>query len=252
MAAVDELREKVAMSCRMLGTRGVTRGYFGHVSARVPGTDQVLIKSRGPEEEALEFATTRDVITLNLAGETLEAAPGLTAPAETAMHLAVYRARPEVMSVIHTHPHWVVVLTACDKPLVGMYGAYDGTAALSLLEEGIPVYQGTQTIVNDALGEDMMRVMGNRRVCLLRGHGMAVAGRSVEETTSTSFAVHELAYLNYLAYAIGGPLPVPDLDKHRERWATGRRRQPAGMVNQSGEPADWRYGRRLLERLDED
>src|SRR2546425_5529848 len=97
---VKELRKRVALSCRIIGNRGVTKGSFGHVSARIPGTDRILIKSKGPDEEALEFATTRDVITIDIEGAVLEAPNGLEAPNETAMHLAVYRARPEVMSVI--------------------------------------------------------------------------------------------------------------------------------------------------------
>lgn len=246
---IELLRGKVVQSCRMLGTLGVTKGSFGHVSARIPGTDHILIKSKGPDEEALEFTTDRDIITIDVRGNVVEAPPGLTAPAETAMHVVIYRARPEVMSVIHGHPLWVVVLTASEKPLVGMYGAYDGAGALRLLEEGLPTYPGTQTIVNDELADDFFRVMGDRRACLLRGHGMTVAGASVEEATATSFTVHELAHLNYLAYAVGGPLPVPDIDDHRLRWRTGRSRR-AGAVNASGEPFDWRYGKKRLDRLD--
>ena len=246
---LSELREKVMLSCRMIGTRGVSKGSFGHVSARIPGSERILIKSKGPDEEALEFATERDIITIDLQGQVLEAPDGLNAPAETAMHTAIYRARPEVMSVIHSHPLWVVVLTACDKPLVGLYGAYDGANALRLLDEGLPTYPGTQTIINDELAQDFLSVMGNRRACLLRGHGMTVAGASVEEATATSLTVHELAHTNYLAYAVGGPQPVPDLDQHRERWATGRGRRRAGATNASGESFEWRYGKKLLENI---
>lgn len=246
---VVELRDKVVLSCRMLGTRGVSKGSFGHVSARIPGTEHILIKSKGPEEEALEFATDRDIITVDLAGKVVEAPSGLNAPAETAMHTIIYRRRPEVMSVIHSHPLYAVLLTACDKPLVGMYGAFDGDGALRLLEEGLPTYQGTQTITKDELAEDFFSVMGQRRACLLRGHGITVAGGSVEETTATSLTVHELTYANYLAYAIGSPLPVPDLDAHRQRWNTGGGRgRSGGAVNAQGEPFEWRYGKKLLER----
>ena len=45
---IKELRKKVALSCRIIGNRGVTKGAFGHVSARIPGTDRILIKSKGP------------------------------------------------------------------------------------------------------------------------------------------------------------------------------------------------------------
>src|SRR5438034_6460507 len=108
---IEELRKKVAVSCRVMGTRGLTHGATGHVSARIPGTDRILIKSKGPAEEGLEFATEKDIITIDMKGNVLRADKGKDAPQETAMHLAVYRARPEVLSVIHTHPDWVVALT---------------------------------------------------------------------------------------------------------------------------------------------
>jgi ribulose-5-phosphate 4-epimerase/fuculose-1-phosphate aldolase len=244
-SSVGELREKVVLACRMIGSRGVSRGSFGHVSARLPGAqDTILIKSKGPDEEALEFTTDRDIITVDLQGRVVEAPSGLQAPAETAMHVAIYRARPEVNSVIHSHPLWVVVLTACGKPLVGMYGAYDGDAALRLLEEGLPTFQDSRTITDDALAAEFMQVMGNRRACLLRGHGMTVAAASVEEATATSLTIHDLAYANYLAYAIGTPAGVPDLDAHRARWGGGRQR--AGAINAAGEPFTWRYNKKLL------
>lgn len=250
--AVKELRKKVALSCRMLGSQGVTKGAFGHVSARIPGTDRILIKSKGPDESALEFATERDIITIDLKGSVLEARKGVDAPNETAMHLAVYRARPEVMSVIHMHPDWVVVLTACGKPLLPIYGAYN-PPSMRLALEGIPLYPRSVTIVDDELGEDFMRVMGNKKVCLLLGHGMTTAGGSVEECTLITLNAFELARMNYLAYAIGEPKPIPeeDIKEYQRRWAGGFRKKLEG-VGRSGEPSDWRYQRELLklQRLD--
>jgi len=244
-SSTEELREKVALSCRILGNRGVTKGSFGHVSARIPGTDQILIKAKGPAEEALEFASAHDIVTISLDGTLLEGMEGLEPPRETVMHLAVYRARSDVMSVIHSHPEAVVVLTACGRPLVPMYGAYDGAAALRLLTEGIPIYPRTVTIIDDELGADFMRVMGNHKACLLHGHGMTTAGASVEQATLISLRVFELARLNYMAYAIGGPQPVPDLADHHQRMAEGKTRSASGRG--STELSEWRYQCKLLE-----
>src|SRR5439155_23253738 len=180
---INELKDQVATSCRIIGNRGLTRGSFGHVSARIPGTDRVLIKAKGPDEEAVEFATARDVITLDIEGAVIEAPQGLDAPNETAMHLAVYRKRPEVMSVIHSHPDWIVALTAAEREIVPMYGASD-PGGMRIAVDGLPLYPKSVTIVNDELGEDFMQTMGEKDVCLLRGHGLTTAGRSVEECTS--------------------------------------------------------------------
>jgi ribulose-5-phosphate 4-epimerase/fuculose-1-phosphate aldolase len=248
LQTITELREKVALSCRMIGNRGVTKGSFGHVSARIPGTDKILIKAKGPDEEALEFATERDIILIDIQGNTLEAPEGLEAPQETDMHLAVFRARPEVMSVIHSHPDYVVALTACEKPLVPIYAAYN-PPSMRLLLQGIPIYPRSVTIVNEELGKDFMRTMGGKNVCLLRGHGMTTAGKSVEEATIVSLNAFELTRLNYLAYAIGDPKPVPqeDLEEYQSRWEKPGRRRERG-VSSTGEPSDWRYNKKLLQK----
>jgi len=244
---VKELRKQVALSCRMLGNQGVTKGSFGHVSARIPGTDRILIKSKGPEESALEFATESDIITIDIKGNVLETRRGLDAPNETAMHLAVYRARPEVMSVIHMHPDWVVVLTACGKPILPIYGAYN-PPSMRLALDGIPLYPRSVTIVDDGLGEDFMRVMGNKKLCLLLGHGITTAGGGVEEATLIALNTYELARMNYLAYAIGEPKPIPegDITEYKRRWAGGFRRRLEGP-SRTGEHSDWRYQRELLK-----
>jgi len=243
------LKAKIAQSCRIIGKQGVTRGSFGHVSARLPGTDRILIKSKGPDEEALEFASAHDIISIDMVGKVLDAPDGLTAPQETAMHLAVYRRRPEVQSVIHSHPDWVVVLTAVEKPLVPIIAAYDGAATLRLLKRGgVPVYPRTLTIINDELGDDFMQTMGDSKACLLRGHGMTTAGGSVEESTSISLQIYELARLNYLAYAIGQPQPVPQRDE--EEYLGRREADPSGAARRqtstTGEPSFWKYQRKLL------
>jgi ribulose-5-phosphate 4-epimerase/fuculose-1-phosphate aldolase len=248
---INDLKDRVATSCRIIGNQGLTRGAFGHVSARIPGTDRVLIKSKGPQEEAVQFATPRDIITIDIEGAVLEAADGLDAPNETAMHLAIYRRRPEVMSVIHCHPDWIVALTAAEKPLVPMFGAYN-PGAMRLCVDGIPVYPRSLTIVNDELGDDFMKTMGTKDACLLRGHGLTAAGRSVEDCTSRSLTVYELARMNYLAYAIGTPNPIPqrDIDEYRDRSDSGeeRRRRPDREGVPGEQSSGWRYQKKLLAR----
>ena len=242
--SLRQLRKKVMFSCRIMGDRGVTRGSFGHVSARVSGTDKILIKSKGPNEAALEFTTEKDIITIDIQGKVLQAPKGLDAPHETAMHLAVYRARPEIMSVIHAHPDWVVALTASEKPLLPIYAAYN-PPGLRLLLEGIPLYPRSVTIVDDELGADFIKVMGDKNACLLIGHGITTAGRSVEEVTLTTLNLFELARLNYLAYAIGNPKPIPaaDIEEYTRRWKSNPGRS---QVSNTKEHPDWRYFKKLL------
>jgi ribulose-5-phosphate 4-epimerase/fuculose-1-phosphate aldolase len=120
---------------------------------------------------------------------------------------------------------------------------------MKLAVEGIPIYPRTVTIVNEELGKDFMSVMGEKNACLLLGHGLTTAGGSVEESTSISLNVFELARLNYMAYAIGTPKPIPerDITEYQERWARGARRRLQGPST-TGEPSFWRYYRKLLQK----
>lgn len=249
---INDLKEKIALSCRILGNRGVTRGSFGHVSARIPGEkDKFLIKSKGPDETALEFATARDVIIIDEEGAVVDAPQGLQAPNETAMHLAVFRRRPEINSVIHAHPDWVVILTAVEKPLVPLYAAYN-PGGMRMCVDGVPTYPRSVTITNDELGDDFMKTMGDKDVCMLRGHGITTAGRSVEQSTSNAFTLYELARMNYLAYAIGEPKPVPqeDIEEYAERQREGTREaRRASTPGTQTESPSWRYYKQLLGEL---
>lgn len=215
------------------------------MSARIPGTDQILIKAKGPDNTANEFVTERDVILIDLDGKILEAPPDLDMPNESAMHLAVYRRRPEAGSVIHAHPDWAVVLMACDAEMVPMYRAYH-PPSVRLLAEGIAVYPRGVPIVNDQVGDEFAEAMGDQNLCLLLGHGITTVGKTVEEATSAGTNLYELARMNYLAYAIGRPGPVPDLNEHPSGRRSEARERPE-RVNAAGEPSDWRWHKQWLQ-----
>ena len=250
---ISELKTQVAQSCRIVGLSGVSLGTLGHVSVRIPDTELFLIKGRGPDVEGMEFATERDVITMNMDGEVVEARDGIGAPAETSMHLAVFRERPEIQSVIHGHPDWIVILTSAGKPIVPIINAYDGGSSARLVNQGIPIYPRSMTITNDELGADMMKTMGNSNVCLLFGHGICVAGTSVENATATSLSIYELARLNYLTYAIGTPqaISAEDMENRGRPRATqvddhGRPMTPSGVSS------FWRYQVKRLPGIPQD
>jgi hypothetical protein len=74
-------------------------------------------------------------------------------------------------------------------------------------------------------------------------------GASVEESTLISLNVFELARMNYLAYAIGEPKPIPgqDIEEYQRRWKSGFRNRMTGPST-TGEHSDWRYHKELLKR----
>src|SRR3712207_3587293 len=92
------LREQVAACTRLLVHVDII-DFSGHVSMRLPDSDRVLIQPRDTSRAAL---TADDLLVVDLADHVL--AGDDIPPAETAIHLGVYRARPDVMAVCHGHP----------------------------------------------------------------------------------------------------------------------------------------------------
>ena len=83
MSELEQMRELVARSCRILGKLNLTKEPSGHVSARVPGEDKLLIKARGPAESGLRFVSADDIITVDFAGKKIAGAEELESPAMT-------------------------------------------------------------------------------------------------------------------------------------------------------------------------
>ena len=175
MADQTKLRELVAQSCRVLGKLNLTKEPSGHVSARVPGEDKVLIKARGPEESGLRFVSARDIITVDFNGKKLAGDDGLDVPQEVFIHTWLYKTRPDVECVVHVHPLTVVLFTICGKPLQPLFGAYD-PSGLRLLVEGLATYPRSITVSSEKLGEEFANAMGKKQACLMRGHGITSAG----------------------------------------------------------------------------
>jgi ribulose-5-phosphate 4-epimerase/fuculose-1-phosphate aldolase len=188
-----DLGQTVADACRVLAARGVVDGILGHVSARA-GADRLLVRVRGPQERGLARTTREDVRLVDLAGRFAEPdpGPGWAVPNELPIHTALLRARPEVGAVVHAHPPAVLACGLAGLDLRPIYGAYD-IPGMRLAAGGIPVYPRPVLIRTADLAAEMLAAMGDRPVCVLRGHGLTVTGGSVAEAVVRTIAVETLA-----------------------------------------------------------
>jgi ribulose-5-phosphate 4-epimerase/fuculose-1-phosphate aldolase len=244
----DKIIETVAEACRILGELEITKEALGHVSYHIPGTETMLIKGKGPGEVGLRFTQPRDIVLVDFNANLIEGPEGLQPPSESFLHIWQYKTRPEVQSVVHMHPRYAVLLSICDKEIKSPYGASYGGSGARFAQRGIPVYPRSITITNDELGQDLARAMGDSPVCLMRGHGVTVAGAGVEQAALNTIDLNDLCTMTYEAYLIGGPNPLPREDlEAMQRPAEGTRtRGSAGGV--AGMMARWRYYSMLAER----
>jgi ribulose-5-phosphate 4-epimerase/fuculose-1-phosphate aldolase len=243
LADHDKMVETIAESCRMLGELEVTKEALGHVSWRIPGTETMLIKGKGPGEVGLRFTQPRDIILVDFQANMIEGPEGLQPPSETFLHIWQYKTR-DVASVIHMHPEHAVLLTICEKPILPFYGSGAGSR---FAVDGVPTYPRSITITDDKLGQDLAKSMGNSPVCLMRGHGVTVIGRNVEQATLNTIDLNELCTMTYKAYVLGDPRPIPDQDIEEMRRPPEQHRPRGSAGGDTGMMARWRYFKMLAE-----
>ena len=252
---LEHLRDKVATACRILAQHTIVKGSMGHVSTRVPGTDDALVRGRPAVDKGLRFAEPASIIRVGPDAQPVGATYGVKRVSEIYLHTELYKRRPEVNAVIHAHAPWVRLCTINNIPLRPIY--YEAPP-YNMLMAGIPVYPRSITL--QRLDETLpaLDTMGNKDVCLLSRHGVIVAGRSVEEVVGRMITLEDLARNNWMAALQGELDDIPEEDKavfagrrvdQAERLARGLpdTLHPGGFDEGGEREGLWEYYKALLD-----
>jgi ribulose-5-phosphate 4-epimerase/fuculose-1-phosphate aldolase len=193
----DELLATLIKAWRFLYRRGFIEG-FGHISARVPGTDQWLLTrhSLGPE------AHPEDFLLHDLDGRRIAGRGDM--PGEFPIHLEILKARPDVGSVIHYHGMYSTAFTTAATP-AGPRALQPIHLMGTLFHDGIPTYPDPRLVSNAERGVALTRALGSHRAVLLRAHGAAITGGSVEEAVAGAFLFEENAQRAVISAQLGEP-----------------------------------------------
>lgn len=222
------IREKIALGCRILAKLELV-DYLGHVSARVPGTDKVLIRARGAEQGNQLHMTYRHVSLVDIDGKHI--AGEFRVPDETVLHTEIYRVRSDVQAVVHTHQPLATIFGDLEKPILPM----QGVMAAVLAHGEIPIYPSARKVTTNEQGADVARVLGNNHIVHLQNHGVTIAGTTVEEVVIHAIWLEHQAKLTWWASMIGSP----------------RGMRPDELALQASEgfgmEARWRYYASLLD-----
>ena len=191
-----ELRELLATSCRILYKLGLS-DYLGHPSARIEGTERVLIKPKhSPKVRGMDTMTADQVVVIDLDGDLLEGEE--EPPSERFIHTEIYRARPDVLSVVHTHQPISTLLGIVGLPILPILHVQ-----APLVERPVPTFPCAELIVNQELGRGVAEALGDHPVCHLQGHGIVSVARTVQEATLGAVHLEHLAEANFRAAQIG-------------------------------------------------
>ena len=201
---LQPLRQQLADALSMMEHAEVI-DFNGHMSCRLPGTEHLLINSGKSVRSAL---TAADIIAIDLDGRPVGRDPQSEAtapPMEFHLHAAIYRHRPDVQSVAHTHPVWSTLFSSVGEPVrpVTMQAAVMGP---------VQQFAKTASINTRALGEEAAQALGAHRVMTMRSHGAVTVGADIVETFVLAIYLEETARRQYLARAIGEPYTLTDAE----------------------------------------
>lgn len=192
------LREQVALACRVIALEGYVDLTLGHVSAREPGSSTIWIKRKGP---ALDEVQPEDVIALDLDDSDALARPDYHL--ESVMHTEVYRARPDVGSVIHGHPVYGTALGSTEADLLML------THDAVLFADGIGEFdEGPDLVTDRERGARVAAALGDRQAALLRNHGVIIAGEDVRWTVLAALVLERAIRFQSIAGTLGTPRPI--------------------------------------------
>lgn len=199
-AVVQELRGQVALAHRLLAHYALG-AYQGHVSARVPGEDLLIIRAN--PAVALSRTQPEDLMILDFGGNVVEASAAYPdRVAGWALHTEIYKARPEIMAVTHTHQKWCSVFGIAGRDVLPVL--HPPTA--SIAAETWPVYDDDGGLVhNPEQGQRVAELLGGNVACHLRNHGMVFVGTTVSKATLGAADAEEQAEVTWLAMAVSEP-----------------------------------------------
>jgi HCOMODA/2-hydroxy-3-carboxy-muconic semialdehyde decarboxylase len=195
-----QVLEDLALANHILVNQGVLDG-FGHISVRHPQKPDRFFIARSMAPALVEVA---DIVEVDLEGNVHDA-QGRRTYVERFIHSAIYKARPDVMSVIHSHSPAVIpfgVTGARLRPICHMSG---------FLGAVTPVYEirhsaGESTdllISSQALGESLANTLGKSNVALMRGHGSVTVGSSIKQAVFRGVYTESNARLQSEASRLG-------------------------------------------------
>lgn len=193
------LTEKLALTCRILFDAGHDSGLAGQITARAETAGTYYTQQFGL---GFDEITSSNLVLVDKDLNVIEGS-GMPNPANR-FHSWVYRARPDVNCIIHTHPLHIAALSMLETPLVvshmDMCPLFDDCAFLKDWP-GIPVGNEEGEIISTALGD--------KRAVLLSHHGQLVAGGTIEEACVLAVLFERAAKMQLIAMAAGEIKPIP-------------------------------------------
>ena len=191
---LNELRAEICHLHAELPRNGLVTWTSGNISGRDPGTGLVVIKPSGIRYENL---SPENMVVVNLEGKVVE---GKHKPSsDTLAHVYIYRHRPDMNGVVHTHSTFATAWAAAGKPIPPVLTAICD-------EFGGPIPVGAYAkIGGDEIGQEIIRSIGASPAILMKNHGVFTIGKTPEVAVKAAVMVEDVARTVFYAMQLGQP-----------------------------------------------
>ena len=210
-----DLLADLAAASRILAKRGVVDA-FGHVSLRHPENPELYLM---PKSQAPALATPGDIITYSLDSEPLDAG-SRGSFIERFIHGEIYKLRPDINSVVHSHSPSVIPFGLTRTPMVGTFHN------AAFLAGGAPVFdirekfgQTDMLVCDCAKGIALAETLADKHVALMRAHGSVACGKTLQLSVFRAVFTEVSARIQTAALSLSAGEPLESLEEEEGRLA---------------------------------
>jgi len=206
---LELLKEQLVQLHLELPKNGLVMWTGGNVSARDAGTGLVAIKASGIRYEDMR---AEHMLVMDLEGSVVEG--GFRPSSDAFSHLYIYKHRPDVFGIVHTHSRYATAFAAVGKEIPCVLTAMAD-------EFGGPIPCGGFALIGDeAIGRVVVESIGKAPAVLLKGHGVFTIGKDATAAVKAAVMTEDVAATVWMALQIGTPdvIPQDDVEKLHHRY----------------------------------
>jgi L-ribulose-5-phosphate 4-epimerase len=203
------LREEICALHAELVRNNLVAWTSGNVSGRNPETGLVVIKPSGIRYDAL---TPDNMVVVDVDGKVVDG--NFKPSSDTLAHVFVYRHRPDVNGVVHTHSGFATAWAAVGRPIPAVLTAICD-------EFGGPIPVGAYAeIGGDAIGQEIIRSIGASPAILMKNHGVFTVGKDPQAAVKAAVMVEDVARTVFYALQLGVPenIPAAEISRAHRRY----------------------------------
>jgi ribulose-5-phosphate 4-epimerase/fuculose-1-phosphate aldolase len=190
MSPIEALEEELKIASKILEWE--IGDIWGHVGVRVPEKNAIAVKMfRRREEEGVEDW----IVHFDYALKKLSGVGSI--PREAAIYTEIFKARPEVKAIVHSHASMCITLSLAERPVACLH------MQSNRFGRGVPIYPRPIYILDEAEGADLARALSDSPAIMIKGHGIVTVGKSIDEACMNTLYMERTAKIQAVAYLLG-------------------------------------------------